>query len=373
MTAAPDAIRVLIVDDSAVIRGALGRIVDGESDMTVVTTAPNGKVALDALRHTKVDVVLLDVEMPEMDGLTALPLILDAYPSTRVIMASSLTQRGAEITMHALAMGASDFIAKPAAKTGSATIASISVEIASKVRAIGRAARGGIAAPARTAAARPVTMPVRKELLADRTNDAMPRLLAIAASTGGPNALAAVLSGLPKDFPLPIVITQHMPAVFTQLLAQRLERDAGRPCVEAKDGDPILPGRTYVAPGDYHMLVQTHEGKPYVRLTQTEPENFCRPSADPMLRSAAAIYGASLLTVVLTGMGEDGMRGCKEAVIRGGRVVCQDEATSVVWGMPGAVVKEGLAHRVLPLDEIAPAVLDILNGRPALAAPGAAA
>lgn len=364
MTAASDAIRVLIVDDSAVIRGALGRIVDGESDMLVVTTANNGRVALDALKHTKIDVVLLDIEMPEMDGLTALPLILNAYPQTRVIMASSLTQRGAEVTLNALAMGASDFIAKPAAKSGSGTLTAIRSEIATKIRAIGRSARRTGSHEAIRATTRRPT-PLRTELLANRSGETAPRILLVAASTGGPNALATFLSGLPKDFPLPILVTQHMPAVFTQLLAQRLERDAGRPCVEAKDDDLILPGKTYIAPGDYHMVVQTHEGKPFVRLTKTDPENFCRPSADPMFRTAAAIYGASTLAVVLTGMGEDGMRGARDVSSRGGRILVQDEATSVVWGMPGAVVREGLASSVLPITALAPAVMEIVRGRKA--------
>ncbi len=349
-----DAIRVLIVDDSAVIRGALGRIVDEQSDLRVVTTAPNGRVALDALRHTVVDVVLLDIEMPEMDGLTALPLILRQYPNTRVIMASSLTQRGAEITMQAMALGASDFIAKPAAKSGTAALTALTVEIASKVRAIGRAARGKPKAPPAKEFAH---APLRTEVLAARSSDAPPRLLAIAASTGGPNALAEVLSSLPHDFPLPIVITQHMPPVFTTLLAQRLERDSGRPCAEAQDGAPMLPNHTYIAPGGFHMLVQTHEGRAFTRLTQTEPENFCRPSADPMLRSAAAVYGASTFGVVLTGMGEDGREGCREVHRRGGRIIVQDEASSVVWGMPGAVANAGLAHDVLPLNQIAQAIL----------------
>ncbi len=359
MTKAPDAIRVLIVDDSAVIRGALGRIVDEQPDMTVVTTAPNGRVALDALRHSKIDVVLLDIEMPVMDGLTALPLILSQYPATRVIMASSLTQRGAEVTMQALSMGAADFIAKPAAKTGSATLAAVCVEIASKVRAVGRAARGRT--DVRPAVSR-ATMPVRTELLASRTVVAVPRIVAIAASTGGPNALAEVLGSLPRSFALPILITQHMPAVFTALLAQRLERDTGRSCIEAKDGDVIRANVTYIAPGGFHMIVQTNEGVPYVRLTQTEPENYCRPSADPMLRSIAAIYGASTITAMLTGMGEDGMRGCRTLKDHGGRIVVQDEATSVVWGMPGAVANAGLAEVIAPLSEVGPTILSWCTG-----------
>jgi two-component system chemotaxis response regulator CheB len=199
--------------------------------------------------------------------------------------------------------------------------------------------------------------PIRTELLASRTSDAAIKILAIAASTGGPNALAAVLSALPKDYALPILITQHMPEVFTQLLAQRLERDAGRPCSEAKDGELIVANHAYVAPGGSHMIVQTSEGRPYIRLTKSEPENYCRPSADPMLRSIAAVYGASTLAVVLTGMGEDGMRGCREVHQRGGRIVAQDEATSVVWGMPGAVVQAGLASEIVPLEQIAPTIL----------------
>lgn len=251
-------------------------------------------------------------------------------------------------------MGASDYIAKPAAKTGSATLAAISEEIASKVRAIGRSAR---VHRRPTDATRSHVPPVRTELLANRGGDATVRVVAIAASTGGPNALADVLSALPQDFPLPILITQHMPAVFTALLAQRLERDTGRSCFEAKDGDSIKPKCTYVAPGGYHMIVQTNEGQPYVRLTQTDPENFCRPSADPMLRSIAAIYGASALAIVLTGMGEDGKRGCADIHMHGGRLIVQDEATSVVWGMPGAVVNAGLPAEVLPLPQIGHAIL----------------
>lgn len=357
-TAGP--VRVLIVDDSAVIRGALGRIIDAEPDLTVVTTAPNGRVALDALRHSEVDVVLLDVEMPEMDGITALPRILAEHPGTRVIMASSLTQNGAEVTLQALALGAADYITKPAARSGSGTLAGMQQEIVAKVRAIGRATRVRQARTFDTtpgaARAEPTATTPPAALLAARGNGAVSRIVAIASSTGGPNALAEVLSGLPRDFPLPILITQHMPTVFTALLAQRLERDTGRPCHEARDGEAILPNHTYVAPGGYHLLVQTLEAKPYVRLSTTEPENYCRPSADPMLRSVAAIYGSSTLAVVLTGMGDDGMRGCRAVHERGGRVLVQDEATSVVWGMPGAVVNAGLASAILPLPAISEAI-----------------
>ena len=346
-------IRVLLVDDSAVVRGAIGRILEDAGDIVVATTAPNGQLALDALKHVDVDVVLLDVEMPVMDGITALPLILNLHPKVRVIMTSSLTQQGASITMQALALGASDYISKPSARAGANALSSVADEIVAKVRAIGRARKLNID-PHYPPAPRPAP-PAAASILssAHAGHEVTPRVLAIASSTGGPNALAEMLGGLPADFPLPILLTQHMPPVFTALLAQRLQRDAGRSCVEAKDGMPVVAGCTYVAPGDWHMLVHTVEGQPVLRLEQTPPENHCRPAADPMFRSVAAVYGPASLAVVLTGMGEDGKRGCAAIRERGGRVIVQDEASSVVWGMPGAVAHAGLAQFILPLREIA--------------------
>ncbi len=345
-------IRVLVVDDSAVVRGAIGRILESVPDIKVVTTAPNGQLALDALKHCEVDVVLLDVEMPVMDGITTLPRILAAHPSVRVIMASSLTQQGAAITMQALSLGATDYISKPSARVGAAGLAGVADEIVTKVRAIGLARRARPAIPAKPVQRPPIGTSA-SILGMSPMGESAPRVLAIAASTGGPNALAEVLSGLPRDYRLPTFITQHMPPVFTALLAQRLQRDTGRECVEARNGDVVKAGVTYIAPGDFHLIVQTHEGHPILRLQQTPPENHCRPAADPMFRSIAAVYGASTLAVVLTGMGEDGRRGCEAVRERGGRIIAQDEATSVVWGMPGAVVQAGLARWILPLSEIA--------------------
>jgi two-component system chemotaxis response regulator CheB len=346
VTASLAPIRVLIVDDSTVIRGILGKIIDAEPDLRVVTTAENGMAALVALRYTPADVVILDIEMPEMDGLTALPLILARHPRTRVLMASSLTQKGAEVTMRALALGAADYVAKPSAKQGTKAMLALASDLVAKVRALGRAgsSRASVAVPQRPA--------IANASVAGSSDQAV-RVLAIAASTGGPNALAEVLAGLPPDFPLPIVITQHMPPIFTALLAQRLSRDGRRECVEGRDGELVRPGRGYVAPGDFHMTVGTVEGQPILRLTKGPPENFCRPAADPMFRSVAAAYGASVLAVVLTGMGEDGRRGAEEIVRRGGRIIVQDEASSIVWGMPGAVANAGLASAVLPLRHIA--------------------
>jgi two-component system, chemotaxis family, protein-glutamate methylesterase/glutaminase len=348
-------IRVMLVDDSAVIRGLVGRIIDAESDMEVTASAPNGKAAIEILRHKDVDVIVLDVEMPEMDGLTALPLILAAKPGTRVIMASSLTTRGADVTMRALGLGAADYIPKPSSLSAVQGMEAISRDLVAKVRALGRD-REHVPEKPQPAAPRKPEVPTTEPVTP-------PRVLCIAASTGGPNALARVLSRLPGDFPLPILIAQHMPPLFTQSLAERLQRESGRQCGEARDGDIIAGGRICIAPGDFHMRVREGERGVIARLDQEPPVNFCRPSADPLLQSVAVTYGAASLALVLTGMGEDGLRGCEAVVRSGGRVVVQDRATSVVWGMPGTVANAGLASAVLPLDEI-PAHLGTLCAVP---------
>jgi two-component system chemotaxis response regulator CheB len=350
MSSAVRPVRVMVVDDSVVVRGVFGRIIDAQPDMKVATTAANGRAAIEALRQVEIDVVLLDVEMPEMDGLAALPQILAMRPNVRVIMASSLTMKGATVTMTALGLGAADFVHKPVAKGGTASMDTVAKDLVEKIRALGRRAQSGPHVAVAPAAASITHAPVR---VLTTANDITPRVLAIASSTGGPNALAELLAALPHDFPLPILITQHMPPLFTTLLAERLTRDSGRPCIEAREGDAIVPGRAYIAPGDWHMTVRTMERKPIIRLVQSAHENHCRPAADPMFRSVASIYGASVLAVVLTGMGEDGRRGCQVIVENGGKVVAQDEASSVVWGMPGAVVEAGLASAILPLKEIA--------------------
>jgi two-component system, chemotaxis family, protein-glutamate methylesterase/glutaminase len=337
-------IQVMLVDDSAVIRGLIGRIVDAEADMRVTASAPHGKAALDILRHKQVDIVVLDIEMPEMDGLTALPLILAQKPGVRVIMASSLTTRGADVTMRALGLGAADYVAKPSALSAVKGIDLISRELVSKIRALGP----GIGVDPPTVR----FTPVYRVPSVPHEQAAAPRVLLVAASTGGPNALVRVLAQLPKDFPLPILIAQHMPALFTASLADRLQRESGRPCAEAKHGETVAGGRIYVAPGDFHMKVAERDGRVVVMLDQEPQVNFCRPSADPLFRSAAAAFGAGACGLILTGMGEDGLRGCEAVVQHGGRVIVQDRATSVVWGMPGAVFAAGLASAVLPLDEI---------------------
>lgn len=341
-------VRVLIVDDSAVVRGILGRVVDSAPDMRVVTTACNGRDAIDALRLHPADVVLLDIEMPVMDGLTALPRLLAQCPGVRVLVASSMTRQGATIAMRALALGAVDCVHKPSARAGMvAGLEEVGAEIVQKIRAIAHrdpAELRGVAAVEKQGSQAPVP-----------SSEFEPQVLAIAASTGGPNALSAVISALPGDFPLPILVTQHMPAIFTTMFAQRLAREGRLPCSEAVDGETLEPGHVYVAPGDHHLTVRlTGVARiPTAYITRDPPEHHCRPAADPMFRSAAKAFGAGVLGVVLTGMGEDGRRGCEAIVQAGGRVIVQDEATSVVWGMPGSVVAAGVPCTVLPLGAIA--------------------
>lgn len=355
MSVPPDRpIRVLIVDDSAVVRGILGRIVDSAPDMRVVTTACNGRDAIDALRLHPADVVLLDIEMPVMDGLTALPRLLAQCPGVRVLVASSITRQGATITMRALTLGALDYVHKPSSRAGLvAGLEEVGVEVVQKIRAIARrdpAELQGIAAVPRQVAglAAPLGAPVGAP-------EFEPQVLALAASTGGPNALSAVISALPGDFPIPVLVTQHMPAIFTTMFAQRLSREGRLPCSEAVDGEALEPGHVYIAPGDHHLTVRLAGVTriPTVQITRDPPEHHCRPAADPMFRSAARAFGAGVLGVVLTGMGEDGRRGCEAIVQAGGRVIVQDEATSVVWGMPGSIVAAGVPCTVLPLGAIA--------------------
>jgi two-component system chemotaxis response regulator CheB len=346
---------VLVVDDSAVIRGIWARIIDAEPDMRVVASAANGRAAVDVLRRRAIDVIVLDIEMPQMSGIEALPLLLSERPGVRVVMASSLTRKGAEITITALSLGAADYVTKPSAAERE-SMATVGKDLVRKIRALAGRAPVPVPAPA-PSVAQPGRAPAPRVAPPPpfRPGHAMaPQVVGIASSTGGPNALGEVLAALPATFPLPILIVQHMPPLFTTMLAERLQRTGRRPCVEGKDGMEVLPGTTYIAPGDYHMTVKAEGGRILLRLDQAPAENFCRPSADPLLRSMAATYGDELLTVVLTGMGHDGLEGARAVAEAGGTVIAQDQATSVVWGMPGAVTNAGLAREVLPLAEIAP-------------------
>ncbi|MDX1965918.1 MAG: chemotaxis response regulator protein-glutamate methylesterase [Planctomycetaceae bacterium] len=347
MSATP--IRVLVVDDSAVVRGLVARAVEGDAALQLIGTAMHGEAALTQLRRTPADVVVLDVEMPVMDGLTALRSIQAEFPRTRVIMASALTSEGADITCRALALGAAGCIAKPVSASVSASIDQLTRELLPLIHALG-------AASTRTATYSPVPPPPlsRRSMGGEQP---VPTILVIGTSTGGPQALRAVLCGLPTDFPLPIFIVQHMPPLFTPMLAKHLAADTGRPCQEAVHMEAVRSGHTYVAPGDYHLEVERREGVLRTKLSQATPEHYCRPSVNPLFRSAANCYGSAALGVMLTGMGEDGLEGSRNLVNQGGWLIAQDEATSVVWGMPGAVVRAGLANEVLPLDQIASRLL----------------
>lgn len=352
-------VRVMVVDDSAVIRGLISKSLEADAGIKVVHSASNGQMAVDIAARSNVEVVVLDIEMPVMDGITALPKLLAARPGLQVVMASTLTRRNADISLQALAAGAADYVAKPSSSE-LVTAESFKRELTSKVKELGQAYRrkhpeSANAAPTparRTAPAVPAGPPVPIKLRPEAT--LQPEILAIGSSTGGPQALFKVLGGLGGKSDLPILVTQHMPATFTAILAEHIAQASKIPTAEARDGEPVMRGRIYVAPGDIHMTVAVEDGKKIIRLVKTAPENFCRPAVDPMLRSVAAAYGARCMVLILTGMGSDGQKGASTVVAAGGSVVAQDEATSVVWGMPGAVAKTGLCSAVLPLPEIAP-------------------
>ena len=349
VTAAARTINVMVVDDSAVVRGLISRRIEEEPDLHVVASAANGEMALVELRRRQVDVVVLDIEMPVMDGLTALPLILAERPGIKVVIASTLTRRNAEISLRALQLGASDYVGKPEGAGSLVTAEDFKRDLIDKVRALGEAAvkARSAAAPSATPFAAPRTAP------APSVAAAPPQIIAIGGSTGAPPVLVRIFESLGVQIHQPILLTQHMPATFTALLAEQLQRAGGRPSAEGRDGEPILPGRTYVAPGNWHMTAAVEGGRRVIRLDQTAQVNFCRPAVDPMFRSLAEIYGAGVLAVILTGMGADGAVGCEAIAKAGGRFAVQDEATSAVWGMPGAAAKTGHATRILPADEIA--------------------
>jgi two-component system chemotaxis response regulator CheB len=340
------AARVMVCDDSAAIRGAIARILEADPDVRVVAKVANGQLAVDELKRTKADVVVLDIEMPVMDGMTALPLLLRADPGVRVIMASTLTTRGADIAMRAMRLGAADYVPKPSS-IGIAGDNRFERELLEKVKGRARLRQK----PTRTA-----------PLLALRPAPVQPpRLLAIGSSTGGPQALFTLVQGLGRQIRVPVVLTQHMPATFTPILADHISRLGGMPCAEAKDGEMLAEGRIYVAPGDRHLIVEGRAGMYRARLTTDPPENYCRPSVDPMLRSACIASDGRVLVAMLTGMGHDGLAGTRQVINAGGCAIAQDEATSVVWGMPGAIAQAGLCHAVLPLPAMAGKLRDMLR------------
>ncbi len=345
----------MIVDDSAVIRGLLTRALEQDATIEVVASVANGQMALSQLTRQPVDVVVLDIEMPVMDGLTALPKLLELRPGLQVVMASTLTRKNADVSLRALRAGAADYVTKPSSGGELHSAEAFKRELTAKVKALAGAARGGAAAGQRSAGRSAPVSAQRVPAPAIRLRQAStvtPEILAIGSSTGGPQALFRLLGDLKGSLRIPVLITQHMPATFTTLLAEHLSRASGMECAEGKHGEPLRAGRIYVAPGDWHMTVAAEGTHKVIRLNQDPPENFCRPAVDPMLRSLAPLYGPRLLVTILTGMGADGAKGCETVVAAGGQVVAQDEATSVVWGMPGAVATRGFCSAVLPIEEI---------------------
>ena len=343
-------IRVLVVDDSTVIRRLLTDSLASDPDLEVAGTAANGKIALAKITQINPDVITLDMEMPEMDGITTLVEIRKLYPKLPVIMFSTLTQRGAEATLDALSKGANDYVTKPA-NVGSVTAAMQNVrnELVPKIKAFCPwFAKCQVAPLVPRTAIKPKLSIQNKPLENSRID-----IVAIGSSTGGPNALQTVLSRIPENFPVPIVIVQHMPPIFTKHLADRLRQLTSLNVVEAKRGDALVPGGAWVAPGDFHMTLNRAGTAVRIDLNQGTPENSCRPAVDVLFRSVSDIYGPNVLSVVLTGMGQDGARGCEVIRNAGGKVLAQDEETSVVWGMPGAVAQAGLADKILPLEKIA--------------------
>jgi two-component system chemotaxis response regulator CheB len=339
-------IRVMVVDDSVVMRRLVTHAIEADPELEMVGSASNGVSALQRIPQFDPDIVTLDIEMPEMDGLSMLRQLRCDYPALRVIMCSSLTYRGAPATLDALALGADDYVTKVSSEGSlDQSIARFRSELTPKIKQFFHK-RTPSAEPRPEAASVPVTSPPR---LGARIR---PKVVAIGVSTGGPTALGTILPEFPADFPLPILVVQHMPPLFTRFLAERLNSTCSLSVAEAIDGQPLVPGTILTAPGDYHMKHASTDGAVRVRLDQAPPLNSCRPAVDALFASVAEVFGGAAIAAVLTGMGQDGLRGVQTLKPLGAGILAQDEASSVVWGMPGAVVGAGLADCVLPLGGI---------------------
>lgn len=408
---AAEPFRVMVVDDSAVVRGLETRMLESDPSIKVVASVGNGQSALQTLDRMDIEVIVLDIEMPVMDGLEALPKILEKHPGVRVLMSSTLTQKNAEISIRAMELGATDYIPKPSSSRELTGASDFRTMLVDKVKALGLSARrgtgigparrafsaqtsvsgqsaghtpfsrpaGGAApsaphSPAPASAASPATAartPFRAATPAASGGHSLlsptqpislrpagtdrPDVVVIGSSTGGPQALFTVLGGLKKagGIQQPILITQHMPATFTTILAEHISRIAGLTAREGQDGEKIEGGRVYIAPGDFHMTVEVRGGDKVIKLDKGPPENFCRPAVDPLFRSVSAAYGRRVLACVLTGMGADGAKGGRIIADGGGTLIAQDEASSVVWGMPGATANTGACSAILPITDVA--------------------
>lgn len=364
-------IRVMVVDDAVVVRKLLAEALSNHPEIEVVATAANGKLALAKIPVVNPDLIILDVEMPELDGLATLSELRKTWRDLPVIMFSSHTQAGAATTLEALQRGANDFVAKPTGMSSIAqSIEQVREQLISRIKVFCHHLRDH-STVVRPAIRIPPTLPTHGQAVIPTVTAPVVRvprgrieIVVIGVSTGGPNALAEMIPLLPKGLPVPVLIVQHMPPVFTRMLAERLSLKAQLPVAEGVQGQILLPGHIHLAPGDWHMLVERNEGNLRLKLNQAPPENSCRPAVDPLFRSAAEVCGPNVLAVVMTGMGQDGTRGAQVLHELGAKVIVQDEATSVVWGMPGAVVRAGIADQVLPLGQLAAEISRrVLNGR----------
>ena len=367
-------LRVMVVDDSAVIRGLISRWIEAEPDMSVVASLRTGREAVDHVERVDPDVAVLDIEMPDLDGISALPLMLAKRRDLVVIMASTLTRRNAEISFKALSLGAADYIPKPESAREIAAAETFRRDLIQKIRHLGARRRriktaphSPPLAPASGAVTRPLPAtahPAAQAALMRRPFGATPpRVLTIGSSTGGPQALMALVAEIgPVIARFPVLITQHMPPTFTTILAEHLARASKHPAHEAVDGEVVKAGQIYVAPGGRHMRVVRHGADIVIALDDGPQINFCKPAVDPLFQSAVGVWQSAVMAVVLTGMGSDGMRGGKDIVAAGGNVIAQDEATSVVWGMPGAAAQAGICAAVLPLCQIGPKLVRVFSG-----------
>jgi two-component system chemotaxis response regulator CheB len=366
-------LRVMVVDDSVVIRGLISRWVGSEPDMVVAASLRTGLDAVNQIERVNPDVAVLDIEMPDLDGISALPLLLAKKRNLIIIMASTLTRRNAEISFKALSLGASDYIPKPESTREAAAAETFHHDLVQKIRSLGaKVRRQAMQSPSLAPALdRPLASLPRPQLPSLAQPPLMrrafgtqaPRVLLIGSSTGGPQALMSLVTELgPVIDRFPVLITQHMPPTFTTILAEHLARSSHRPAHEAVDGEIVKAGQIYLAPGGRHMRVARHGADIAIALGDGPAVNFCKPAVDPLFTSAIDVWQGGTLAVVLTGMGSDGMRGGKEIVAAGGSIIAQDEASSVVWGMPGAAAHAGICAAILPLNQIAPKLIRLFSG-----------
>lgn len=341
-----DAMRVMVVDDSALYRKVISAVLSGHPAIEVVATAPNGKIALDKIPGVNPDLITLDMEMPQMDGLTTLQHLKDKHDQIKTIIFSHHTEKGAELTLKALNLGAVDFVTKPST-SGSLekNMELIREELLPDILELSKTVkRFGV---------RQEVKPVNRAPQTTQMPVMAPRdVIAIGISTGGPTSLMNFFSQIPSTLKQTLLIVQHMPAIFTRKLAEQISRESKIPVTEAVDGETILPAHAYIAPGGFHMEVWNDAGVKKIRTHKGPQENYCRPAADVLFRSVAEVYNKKAVGVVMTGMGKDGLKGTEVLRATGAPIVAQDETSSVVWGMPRFVIENNLANLVSPLDKM---------------------